>query len=108
MAINREIYQRAYRMLQELESDPVSILMKAEEIYKIAVTNGFYEETLSPATGEVVSLHKFAPSVGIQALQIKNQTVKRIHEELEKEESQGTIEDRTLVINLSELKVNRE
>lgn len=103
MAIDRSLYKRAYALLQELESDPVSVLRKAEDIYQMAM-KGVCEDTISPATGEIVTLTKQQPSVAIQALQIKNATVKRIHEEIEKEETQGSTEERTLVINLSELK----
>ncbi len=105
MAIDRSVFKQAYKLLQELDADPVTVLRKAAEIYKMAVTDGFYEETLSPATGETISLHKFAPAVGIQALQVTNSTVKYIVEQLEAEESEGSGEERQLVINLSELKV---
>lgn len=107
MAIDRNIYKRAYLLLQELDADPVSVLRKAAEIYKMA-TEGITEETVSPATGEIITLTKQQPAVAIQALQVTNATVKRIHEELEKEENNGTTEETKLVINLSELKVNIE
>lgn len=102
MAIDRSIYKQAYRLLQELEADPISVLRKAAEIYKMA-TEGVTEETVSPATGEIITLTKQQPSVAIQALQVTNATVKRLHEELEKEENQVEAEDTQLIINVGEL-----
>ncbi len=107
MAIDRSTFKQAYKLLQELEADPVTVLRKAAEIYKMAVTDGYYVEQLSPATGETISLHTFAPAVGIQALQVTNSTVKYIVEQLEKEENTGTTETNQLVINLSELVVDK-
>ena len=50
MAIDRRIYKRAYLLLEELEADPVSVLRKAADIYRIAMT-GVTEEAVSGATG---------------------------------------------------------
>ncbi len=102
MAIDRSVYKQAYKLLQELEADPISVLRKAADIYKMAM-EGVSEEVVSPATGEVTTIHKNQPGIAVQALQITNATVKRIHEELEKEDNTGSAETNQLVINLSEL-----
>ncbi len=102
--IDREIYKRAYKLLEELEADPVSVLKKAKAIYKMAM-EGVHTETISPANGEIVGLLAQQPGIAVQALQITNATVKRIHEELANDEALSTDgnTDTGLVINLSKL-----
>lgn len=102
MPIDRSRYQKAYQQLSEFNSDALQLLAKAEVAYKMAI-DGYETETVSPATGEVITLMAKAPAVAIQALQFQNTVAKFIIEQLEKEESKGTTEDRTLVINLKEL-----
>ena len=109
MAIDRSRYKRAYLLLEELEADPVSVLRKASEIYQMA-TKGFPEDTISPATGEVVTLNRIQPAVGIQALQVINATTKRIHEELVLDDAANADqdEDNGVMISISNLTVNRD
>ena len=104
--IDRSRYKRAYLLLEELEADPVSVLRKAHEIYKMAMT-GVTEEAVSGATGEVVTLTKQQPSIAEQALNVINTTAKRIHEELEKDlaENAGQHEDDNVIISITNLTV---
>ncbi len=103
MGIDRSRFTRAIKQLEEYNADPLQLLAKAEVAYKMAI-EGVVEETVSPATGEVISLTKQQPSVAVQALQFQQSVVKYIIEQVEKDEADGTGEERQLVINLSELK----